>query len=97
MFTIFPFKIATKICYNKHIDDCDYYGIYGACEDSYNEYCGRSLELEDFDEDDVCSYFWFPRCVVMSSDEEVLMKDVKNNWEKVMVIAKTNPEIINYL
>lgn len=77
MFTIFPFGIAIRICWNKHVDDCDYYGIYGVCEDSYNEYCGKSLELEDFDEDDVYSYYWFPRCVVMSSDEEVLMKDVK--------------------
>lgn len=92
MFTIFPFVIAKKICWNKHVDDCDYF-----CEDSYNEYCGKPLELEDFDEDDVLSYYWFPRCVVMSSDEEVLMKDVKNNWEEVMEIAKTNPEIINYL
>lgn len=92
MFTIFPFGIAKKICWNKHVDDCDY-----LCEDFYNEFCGESLEIEDFDEDDVCSYYWFPRCVVMSSDEEVLMKDVKNNWEEVMEIAKTSPEIINYL
>ena len=97
MFTIFPFKIATKIYYNKHIDNCNYYSIYGICEDSYNGYCGKSLELEDFDEDDVCSHFWFPRCVIMSSSDDIFKEDVKNNWEKVVVIAKTNPEIINYL
>lgn len=97
MFTIFPFGIATRICWNKHVDGCNYYSIYGVCEDSYNKYCGKPLEIEDFDEDDVCSYYWFPRCVVMSSDEEVLMKDIKNNWEKVTAIAKTSPEIINYL
>lgn len=97
MFTIFPFEIAIRICLNKHIDECNYYSIYGICEDSYNEYYGSSLELEDFDEDDVCSYFWFPRCIIISSNDDIFKEDVKNNWEKVMVIVKTNPEIINYL
>lgn len=33
----------------------------------------------------------------MSSNEDIFKEDIKNNWEEVMVIAKTNPEIINYL
>lgn len=97
MLTIFPFGIATKIFWNKSVDDCNHYSIYGVCEDSYDEYYGKPLELEDFDEDDVCSYYWFPRCVIMSSNDDTFKEDVKNNWENVMVIAKTNPEIINYL
>lgn len=97
MFTIFPFCVASILCY-EHNDSSviSNQDVFGIIEYDYNQLSNRKLTATIYETFHLrCGKYWIPKYLIMETDEIVLKKQVAKNWSQVIKLIKNNQILIN--